>query len=321
MDNVNSMLQLINLSNYSRTNSFFDNNPKKLEDFLKKHHLDGIEMMFCDAWDTSLHKKSFIHGTHLWFWNDWLDFWYGYFDVLVKQYGNIEEVKKYYGTLNKTEWIEILSGNYNLSKSANPKYMVFHISHARLCEIYSRKFYFTDEEVIEASCELVNALIKDLPHDTELLFENLWWTGLTMLNKNVIKMLFDNIDHPNCGLMLDTGHLTNTNLELKTQEEAIDYILKTVDSLGEYKQYIKGIHLHHSLTGEYVKENLNTVNLSNSDAFAYVNTVDQHLPFSTTKAKEIIDFIKPKYLVHEFTAKSFNDLETKLVSQKKALGI
>ena len=56
--------------------------------------------------------------------------------------------------------------------------------------------------------------------------------------------------------MLDTGHLMHTNLELRTQEEAIDYVLEQVQRQEELAGYIRGIHLNQSLTGEFVKEYL-----------------------------------------------------------------
>lgn len=38
--------------------------------------------------------------------------------------------------------------------------------------------------------------------------------------------LFEKIKHKNVGIMLDTGHLMNTNPELQTEEDGIEYILK-----------------------------------------------------------------------------------------------
>ena len=315
------MLQLINLSNYNETNKMFAQSPEHLTTFLKKHHLDGIEMMFCDTWNKNLHKIDIIKGTHLWFWNDWLDFWHGYFDILVEQYGSLEDVRQYYGTLDKNEWLQILADNLKTCKQTQPQYMVCHIANARLNEIYNRKFHYSAKEVIKSSCELINTLTKDLPAETELLFENLWWPGLTLLDKDDLAILFENVKHPNCGLMLDTGHLANTNLDLRSQEQAVEYIISTIDKLGEYKKFIKGIHLHCSLTGEYVRQSMGKYKPSLYDAFIHVNKIDRHLPFHTVRVKEIIEFIKPKYLVHEFIVNSIADLEDKISIQQEALGL
>lgn len=53
--------------------------------------------------------------------------------------------------------------------------------------------------------------------------------------------------------MLDTGHLMNTNPELQTEQDGIEYILKTVKALGEDRKLIRGLHLNCSLSGDYVK--------------------------------------------------------------------
>ena len=44
----------------------------------------------------------------------------------------------------------------------------------------------------------------------------------------------------------------NTNPSLRSQEEGIEYILRILDGMGSYRDYIRGIHLHYSLSGEYV---------------------------------------------------------------------
>ena len=44
--------------------------------------------------------------------------------------------------------------------------------------------------------------------------------------------------------MLDTRYLIHTNLELKTEEEAVDYILEQVKVYVKLASYIRGIHLN-----------------------------------------------------------------------------
>lgn len=47
------------------------------------------------------------------------------------------------------------------------------------------------------------------------------------------RRLLDQIHYPKKGIMLDTGHLMHTNLELRTEEEAIGYILEKIKAHGE----------------------------------------------------------------------------------------
>ena len=49
--------------------------------------------------------------------------------------------------------------------------------------------------------------------------------------------------------MLDTGHLIHTNTDIKTQQDAVDYINTVLDKHDELSSYIKGIHLNQSLSG------------------------------------------------------------------------
>ena len=67
------------------------------------------------------------------------------------------------------------------------------------------------------------------------------------------KRLLSQVHYQKKGIMLDTGHLMHMNLELKTQDEAVDYILEKVAEHGNLASYIKGMHLNQSITGAYVK--------------------------------------------------------------------
>ena len=84
--------------------------------------------------------------------------------------------------------------------------------------------------------------------------ENLWWPGLTMTRPEITERLLAQVHYPRKGIMLDTGHLMHTNLDLSTEEEAIDYVLEQIGKHGKMVSYIRGMHLNQSLTGSYVKE-------------------------------------------------------------------
>ncbi len=315
------MLQLVNLSNYCSDTELIHNNAEVLQAFLHYHRLDGIEMMFCDPWDKKVYRKEWIHGAHLRFWPSWLDFWRGDQAELQRQFGSQEQVRACYGGNTREEWLAVYRENIRQAQAAGVKYMVFHVCHARMSEIFNCDFSATDQEVIETVIELVNALTEELSADTELLFENLWWPGLTLLDKDLTAMLLDGTNHRNVGLMLDTGHLMNTNTELKTEAEGVRYILDTVKNLGPYRRYIKGIHLHRSLSGEYAKSSRQVAGeqASMADIMNHVMKIDEHLPFSTPDARQIINYINPKYLIHEFINKSMDEWSKKIVVQQQAL--
>ncbi|WIW69831.1 TIM barrel protein [Anaerosinus gibii] len=316
------MLELVNLSNYSMDNNLIKNDAKELGKFLKQNNLDGIEMMLWEPWDSNLHPEKFIYGVHLRFWSDWLDFWLGNSQGLKLSFPNTDAIKSCFGGLTRNDWLALYKENISAAIKMNPKYLVFHVSQARKEELYHWKFHYKDNMVIEAIIELVNDLSDVIPEGVTLLFENLWWPGLTLLDRNIVEKLMAGIQHKNKGIMLDTGHLMNTNQNLVTQEDGVEYILQVLNNLGAESRYIKGIHLHYSLSGEYVKkirqENI-TRDYSIGNIMEHVLKIDEHLPFTTQTVQKIVEKIQPQYLVHEFMQTSTLDWQTKVRTQQRAL--
>lgn len=317
------MLQLVNLSNYVTDNELIGNSSERLQEFLERYNLDGLEMMFCAPWDAYLHKREWMHGCHLRFWPWWLDFWRGDQQALLKQFGNQERINDCYGGSTREDWLAIYRENIRSAKQAGVKYLVFHVSHVRLPELFSWQFSATSHEIIEATIEVVNALAAEIPQDTALLFENLWWPGLTLQDKELTAMLLDGVTHRNVGIMLDTGHLMNTNLELRTEADGADYIVRTLENLGSYSKYVRGIHLHKSLSGKYLRHSRTckpiTDDYTMEEVMNHVLKIDQHLPFTTAASQKIIDYVQPDFLVHEFMYKSLSDWEQKLGQQQQSL--
>ncbi|EIW19097.1 Xylose isomerase-like TIM barrel [Pelosinus fermentans] len=316
------MLQLVNLSNYASDLELIHNNPVCLEAFLNHHHLDGLEMMFCDSWNPRVHKKQWIQGVHLRFWPNWLDFWRGDREELLRQFGSDAQIEACYGALTREGWLNVYRENLRIAKMAGAKYVVFHVSQTRIPELFHWQFSFSDRQIIEATIEVINELAQSIPGDMELLFENLWWPGLTLKDKELTALLLDSVKHPKAGIMLDIGHLMNTNPELKDQDDGVDYVLKIVDNLEEYKHYIHGVHLHHSLSGNYIKQSRGTA-MPQEDilaaAMSHVLRIDEHLPFSSPCVKKIINSVQPTYVVHEFMYTSINDWSEKIRIQQQAL--
>ena len=78
--------------------------------------------------------------------------------------------------------------------------------------------------MVDAAAELINSLLDGKGYQFEFLMENLWWPGLTLTRPEITERLLSQVHYPRKGLMLDTGHLMHTNWELRSQEEAVDYI-------------------------------------------------------------------------------------------------
>lgn len=317
------MQQLVNFSNYSSDVGLIDQNPEVLRMFLNHHHLDGMEMLLYGLWDHRLHRKEWVRGVHLRFWPCWLDFWRQNQQALLAEFGDMDGVKEYYGSDTPEGWLRCYGENFKQVKEVGAEYAVFHVSQATTAELFSGQFRYSDKEVIQATVEVVNELTKHLPPQVLLLFENLWWPGLRLLDQESTGMLLEGVRHPKVGIMLDTGHLMNTNPHLRNEEEGVEYILQVLEKLGPYRRYIQGMHLHCSLSGDYVKAHQGKApkEVTMTEIMKHVLEIDQHRPFQTKAARQLVQAVQPEYLVHEFMQGSLEDWWEKVYQQQEALGL
>ena len=320
------MLELANLSNASfDTENLLDGRRARLEQLLKDCGLDGIEFLPCEEWNPELHPLEDIKGVHLRFWPNWLDFWRGDKKALWAEFGSDAAIQKVYGR-SREDWLLQWRENFRQVGLCGASYGVFHIAQARTSELYQRRFSYTSAEVVEGAAELLNEIVDVLPSNCRLLFENLWWPGLTFLDSRLAGRLLEKVRHPLCGFMLDTGHLMNTNTSLHSEAEAVEYELQVLSDLGELHQHILGMHLHCSLSGTYVEQmktrygNKAVKPLDWQQTMDYVLRTDQHRPFRTLAAGRLVQAVRPLWLVHEFVQDSYADWKNKVDIQRVAMG-
>ena len=111
--------------------------------------------------------------------------------------------------------------------------------------------------------------------------------------------------------MLDTGHFLHTNLDLKTQEEGVTYLHEMLDAHESMISYIKGLHLQQSLTGEYVKQWLQSPREFPEDpmerfckVYEHIFQIDRHEPFTAKGVEELVRRIDPLYVTYEYITRS-----------------
>lgn len=322
------MLTLTNLSNADCDVAHIlhgdaDADADALPAILQELGLDGIEFMLCAPWDRTLFPPAYIKGVHLLFWPTWVYFWRGDRTALMAEFGSEDNIRGYYGSLDVADWVEGWRENLRRAAACQPQYLVFHVAHNCTSEMYTRTFSVTDEEVIRAAIELVNAIAGEIPRGCKLLFENLWWPGLTFQKPQLAAELLERVSYPDTGFMLDTGHLMNTNLDLQSEAEGAAYVQKIYHELGDLGKRVYGIHLHQSLSGAYTREMMRRhagwkAPLDWQAAMDYVMHVDRHQPFHTEAARRIVETVQPMYLVHEFQHRSRDDLARKLRIQQRA---
>ena len=323
------MLKLFNLSTHEIDLQKFDFDNQKLQRFFEKLRFDGIEMIQSQDWNEGLMPAQFVKGMHMRFWPVWLDFWNGNREELIKQFGSMETVSHYYGGKSKKAMVDWYRKEIETAVKLKAEYVVFHISHVLPEHCFSYKFTYTDREVVEAGIELMNEVLDGVPGEFQLLFENLWWPGLTLLDRSLAGELIERVHYPHKGFMLDISHIMNTNLQLSSEDEAVEYILHRLDILGELSGFIKGIHLNSSLSGEYVRSQLENRSIFGEkdfykrycDSYSHVLKIDRHVPFTHKSFRKVLDFVKPQYLVYEFLTEKFDKLEEYADIQNKVLGL
>ncbi|MFD1406045.1 TIM barrel protein [Robinsoniella peoriensis] len=290
--------------------------------FCHKFECDGYEYMNIGLNDTCKIPAEQVIGVHLISFNAWMDLWMENEEALIREYDNMDTVEEVFGGRTREALLQKIQKNLDFAQSVNAEYVVFHVSEVKIQESLTYQFDYTDEEVIQAVCQMVNSLLDDKNYKFYFLMENLWWPGFTFTNPRMTQMLMDGIHYGKKGIMLDTGHLLHTNPDIKDLGEGVAYIQKQLDEHGELCSWIKGIHLNQSLTGEVVKE-MQKAEIAWKDRyyerwsqiFTYIFQIDLHLPFTDPQVPGLVKRISPLFLTYEFISRSREEHEMLLAGQ------
>lgn len=281
-------------------------NQQDLRSFVAEHRLDGIEVLPFDGNDLGLIPTDLVPGLHLSYFPAWVDFWNGNDNAALKEFGDRATMHQHYGGRDRSAIVRKFQSQLDMAHELGVQYVVFHISDVSLSESVNYKFSHTDRQVIDASCTLLNTLTAHKPYKFEILLENLWWPGLTMTRPEMTRRLIAGIDYAPIGIMLDVGHLLHTETAIRTQEQGIEYIHGRLDEHKDLGAYIRGVHLHQSLSGPYVEDMVrNPPTLQGSyferlgQAYECILNIDTHRPFTGAGITELIRRIDPQYLVYE----------------------
>lgn len=300
----------------------------------EKGGLNGLEVILAGESDRGKILPDMVNGVHLYFHIFWMDWWKGDYERLDAEFESREQWVEYYGSEDPSVYIDALRKDLDYAEKVGAKYVVFHVAEVTLRESYTYEYKYTDEEVIDASLEIINTLLDEREYSFDFLVENLWWSGLTMKDTALTQKLIDGIHSDKKGIMLDIGHYMNTSSEITTPEEAVAYVHAMLDEQEKagLLPWIKGIHLQMSLSGEYVKKQKEDFkkNPMNFDeipfyelfrlAYAHACNIDLHQPFIGEGVKELIERIDPNYVTFEFQQNSREEYERFVDAQSKVLG-
>ena len=312
-------LQIMSLPAYDKAIAEY-NGSEDLKAAYERYGLCGIEIIRCDENAEKVIKPDMIKGVHMIFYPVWLDFFIDNEEGLFAEFGNRYTWENFYGGADFTAVMSRFNKDLEYAKMVGAEYVVFHVSDVTIKGVFTHKHTHTDKEVIDAACKIINLLLDDKHYDFDFLVENLWWPGFTMTDPQLTNRLISGIHYKRKGIMLDTGHLLCTNMDIENQEEGCRYILDILDkhekAFPGICEYIKGIHLHQSISGKYAKEILKEeVDLKEDyyDRFAQVyeelGYIDTHCPWETESINAVIDKVSPHFLVHEIQATNRQERE------------
>ncbi len=323
----------MNFSIYEGALNWFKDK-EDLRQYYEAYDLNGLEVIRAGEPDQGKIVPDMVNGVHLYFHIFWMDWWLGHYDRLDEEFDSREQWIEYFGGMDRSSYLDSLRSDLEYAEEMGAKYVVFHVSEVTLRESYVYKYRYSNEEVIDAALDVINALMDEREYPFDFLVENLWWSGLTMKDVDLTRRLVEGIHAERKGILLDTGHYMNTNDALETEEDALQYLNAMIDRYEEagMLHWFKGMHLQLSLGGAYVKQqkkdwaahpmNFDDVPFYELFRLAYEHAccIDLHQPFEGAGVREIVERLNPEYITFELSMKSREEYAHFLDVQSKAMG-
>ncbi|MBO4880054.1 MAG: TIM barrel protein [Firmicutes bacterium] len=292
---------------------------------------DGLELQVIDDPAEGLVDPALVTGLHMSCVPCWYALWTGDGQALLDEFGTFEEAEAYYGgPLTRDTLLDKFRRDLHWADRFGAEYLVFHIAESRVIESFTEDYLRTDEEICEACADMLNILFEGKTDGPLLLLENLWQPGMNLKRPEITRDMLASVNYPNKGIMLDTGHLMNTDTSLRSQDEAVRYIHSVLDAHEaagfDLCESARGIHLNASVSGEYAEKVKaapprlhGTYRERTGDMFWHVFQRDQHRPFTAPGVKELIARIAPDYLTTELISTGPDDRREKNSQQLAAL--
>lgn len=288
---------------------------------------DGIEAIWggTDIPDTV--SASACIGYHLTFYPDWLDFWREDKDALRRKFGSDSVWQEFYGGSTRQRLLDYYAADLDRAAALGAEYVVYHVSDVSVDEGFTFDWLHTDAEVIDAAAEVINLLLDGRRENFAFLMENQWWPGLTFTDSEMTRRLLDRVEYENKGIMLDFGHLMCCNPRLRTEADGVRYLHAMLDAHRNLSRAVRGVHLHQSLSGEFLQNHTGWLpeNLSDdyyarySASYGQVMQIDRHEPWHDPQITTVLDRIAPEFLVHELRADCRSVREQAIAVQQDTL--
>lgn len=294
---------------------WFDHNWEQVNAFCQQRGFAGLEVFAPEA-EGCLIPEGLVKGVHL---SYWLTPW------LTDRKNNAGDFRSVH-----EEMVDTYVRELDRAGELGASYVVCHGGYVELAHAFDDEFPYTDEEVIEAITDLADGALRKSGANVAFLFENLWWPGLTLMQPALALSILEGIQHQNKGLVLDTGHLMNTNPRLTTELEAVAYVENVVARLDGSGESIRAVHLHKSVGSRLSPNEKSRMQETYQEALTLdeqqrvvmhaIAKLDEHRPFEGPAIGSLIQNLAPEYLVYELSARSLEELERSISIQDTALG-
>ena len=150
-----------------------------VDEEVKSLGLDGLEVI-ADPDDLADDiPLSLVAGYHMTFYVDWVDFWRHDEKALMRKYRSWEEIESVYRGRQPEDLMRHFQDDLATAQRLKAPYLVFHVSDVSLEEGYTYRWLHTDKEVLDASIEFINELLRGVEPTFDFLVENQWWPGFT----------------------------------------------------------------------------------------------------------------------------------------------
>jgi len=275
-------------------------------DGLKDIGCDGVELFTVFEKVPSFYKKV-SPSVHLPYAVDWYSGWTGRADPDEL---SAEDVKFIRFGRNRDEITKNIREAIKFASVIEPAYGVFHAGNTNLNDAMLRERTDNSTDVLSEFCEMVNHAVSGLKGGEppfKLAFENLWWSGLKLLDPWEYRYLDSHLEFDNWGFCLDTGHMMNTLPDAYDERTCINRLLEIFRGYPEeMKDRIGTVHLHLSTSAEYRNTFESVARIPGETAketmtkmYPHISKIDQHRPFSANGCRLLVDELSPDFVTHE----------------------
>ncbi len=327
-----STLRLLNFSTHPGDLRIFADNWEQARRFLEHWEFDGFELYPVGEYPWGKIPSGLVKSLHLRFFVILRQGWKGEAAELERVFGDTKTAAAFYGSHDTRRAIsETYRQQLDLARKLGCETVVFHPAHCELEYVRNWNFPWHWRKTFDLCAEVLNEALSRSPWNGCLLLENLWWPGSFRLQEPAAEYdyLRSRIEHPDCGIVLDTGHLLNRDGGFDDEREAIAWLLGEVAGWpADLRQAIRALHLTCSLSGAYIRASRarpadpfpdESFGSRLSKARRHVSRIDRHNPFTDPDIGKLFRLLEPRQTVFEFSFADRPSWEKKIMAQKEAL--